>query len=66
MLLPWPSRAQRAASIEAARQEKVRSRSASAHAAGIEADIERMAAENHFAHAIAEQIASRHRKGGRG
>ena len=61
MLLPWPSRDQRRAAVEAARQEKLRSQSAAAHAADIEQALERMAAENHFAASIAEQVMRRHR-----
>ena len=61
MLLPWPSRTQRHAAIEAARQEKLRSRSSAAQAADLEAAIARMAAENHWSALIAEQIARRHR-----
>jgi hypothetical protein len=61
MLLPWPSRHQRREQVEAARQEKLRSQSSAEHAAVIEQAIERMAAENHFAASIADQIMQRHR-----
>ena len=63
VLLPWPSRNQRHAAIEAARQEKIRSRSSAEHAASIEQAIEQMAADNHFASSIAEQITARHHRG---
>ncbi len=53
MLLPWPSRRERKAAIDAATAEKVRSQAAAAHAAVIEADIERAREENSFARAIA-------------
>ncbi len=53
MLLPWPSRRERRAAIDAATQEKVRSQASAAHAADIERDIERARAENSFAIAIA-------------
>ncbi len=53
MLLPWPPRHERRAAIEQAREEKIRSQAAAAHAAVIEADIERAREENSFALAIA-------------
>ncbi len=56
MLLPWPSRHERQAAIEAARREKEQSQATAAHAAVIERDIRRMMEANHFARAIAEQI----------
>lgn len=56
MLLPWPSRRERRAAIDAATQEKVQSQATAAHAATIERDIRRMMEANHFAEVIAEQI----------
>ena len=61
MLLPWPSRSERRDAIASAGREKRRSQASAAHAAGVERDIRRMAAENHFAAAIADQLARRRR-----
>lgn len=60
-ILPWPSRRNRRAAITAARGEKETSRRSAAHAADVRGAIDRLAAENHFAAAIAEQIIARHR-----
>lgn len=60
-ILPWPSRRERRAAIEAARGEKEASRHAAARAAQLRAAVDRMAAENHFAASIAEQVIARHR-----
>lgn len=62
MLLPWPSRQHRQAAVDAARREKERSRAGAADAALIGASIERLAAQNHFAMLLAEQI-MRQRRG---
>jgi len=64
MSFPWPSRTSRHEAIATARGEKERSQASAAKAAGIRVQIERMAAENHFAARIAEDIIARHR--GRG
>lgn len=64
MLLPWPAREHRQAAVEAARAEKERSRKGAADAAVISAAIERLAAQNHFATLLAEQIVRQHRRGG--
>lgn len=61
MLLPWPSRRERREAIASAEREKRQSRAAAAHAAQVEASLRRMAETNHFADAIAEQLARRHR-----
>jgi hypothetical protein len=63
-LLPWPSRRQRRAAVDLARGEKEKSRRSAVHAAGVRADITDLAARNHFAAAIAAQIAERHRREG--
>lgn len=60
-ILPWPSRQHRRAAITAARGEKETSRQAADRAADLRGAIDRLAAENHFAAAIAEQIIARHR-----
>jgi hypothetical protein len=65
VLLPWPSRHQRLEAISHARSQKEVSQAGAAHAAVIGQDIERIRRENHFARAIAEQIA-RGRSGGAG
>lgn len=62
LILPWPARAQRQAAIDSARREKERSRASAAHAEVLEGQVRRMAAQNHFAASIAEQII-RHHKG---
>lgn len=56
-MFPWPSRNQRKAAIRRARAEKERSRTSAAHAAQVETEIGRLAAQNHFAEAISRQIA---------
>ena len=63
LLLPWPARHERKAAIGAARARKERSQAGAARARVITRDIERMAAENHFAQAITEDIIARHREG---
>ncbi len=65
-LLPWPSRSQRRAAVNRARREKEQSRRSAAHAAAVRADITSLAERNHFAAAIAAQIAERHRREGTG
>lgn len=62
MLLPWPSRQQRAEAIASAGREKQHSQDRAAHAATVEHDIRRMAEENHFAALLAEQIMRGRRK----
>lgn len=61
LLFPWPARTQRVQAIADAAAQKDRSRAGAESAGAIRRDIERMAAENHFASTIAEQIARRHR-----
>ncbi len=56
MLLPWPTREQRAEAIASAGRETEHSRDRAAHAAAVERDIRRMAETNHFAQTLAEQI----------
>ena len=65
-MLPWPSRSQRRAAVNRARGEKEKSLRSAAHAAGVRADITSLAARNHFAAAIARQIAERHQGEGSG
>ena len=64
MPFPWPARSSRHQAIAAARAEKERSQAGAAHADRVRLQIERMAAENHFAQKIAEDIIRRHRPGG--
>lgn len=66
LLIPWPARHQRAEAIEAARAQKEVSRAGAAHAAVIEGDIRRMAAQNGFAELLAAQIMSGRRPRGEG
>jgi hypothetical protein len=61
ILLPWPRKDERRKAVHAARQERLRSEQGAAYAEQVRQDIERMAATNHFAAAIAEQIIDRHR-----
>jgi hypothetical protein len=65
-LFPWPTREHRRQAIGDAREQRLQSQRQAAHAELIRAAIERMSAENHFAAAIAEQIALRHRRGQEG
>lgn len=65
-MLPWPSRRQRRAAVNRARGEKEKSLRSAAHAAAVRADITSLAERNHFAAAIATQIAERHRREGTG
>ena len=61
---PWPARNRRHAAIAEARAEKERSQAGAAHADVVRRQIERMAAENHFAERIARDIIRRHAEGG--
>ncbi|HZR50124.1 MAG TPA: hypothetical protein VFB06_11450 [Streptosporangiaceae bacterium] len=61
MILPWPGKGERQAAIVRARQEKERSQASAAHAERLEGQVRRMAAQNHFAASIAEQIIRHHR-----
>lgn len=61
MLLPWPSRHERHRDIASAEAEKHRSRDRAAHAAEVEGQIRRIAAANHFAEVIADQLMGRER-----
>jgi hypothetical protein len=54
--LPWPTRQQRKAAIEAARAEAATSRRSAGDARMLSADITRRNAGNHWAQAIAHQI----------
>ena len=63
-VFPWPSRSQRRAAVDRARGEKEKSQRSAAHAAAVRDDITSLAERNHFAAAIAEQIAERHRREG--
>lgn len=62
-ILPWPSKHQRKAAIRDAMNEKERSQRAAVHAGTVVADIEALAARNHFAATIAGQIIDRHQRG---
>ena len=59
-VFPWPGRTGRREAIAAARRERERSVASAAHADTIRRQIERMAADNHFALKIAEDIIRRH------
>ena len=61
MPLPWPARHRRHAAIAAATAEKERSQEGAARADLLRVQIERLAGQNHFAAAIADQIVARHR-----
>lgn len=61
VMLPWPAPHDRRAAIASARDEKEQSLAGAAHAAVIASQIKRMAAENHFAAKIAEDLMARHR-----
>lgn len=64
MPVPWPGRHVRHEAIASARREKERSQAGAAHAGVVKRQIEQLAAQNHFAEAIAEQLAQgRHRRG---
>lgn len=56
-ILPWPARRRRKAAIARARASRARAERSRDHADRISGEIRRMAADNHFAQAIAEQIA---------
>jgi hypothetical protein len=58
-LLPWPSRNERIAAIQAARHEKEHSKNLAAHAKKVEDQIQKIAKENHFADSIAQQLMRR-------
>lgn len=64
LLIPWPLKRQRTASVEAARRQKEASLHSAAHAAVIEREIEQLAAENHFAALIAAHIMRGYRQEG--
>lgn len=63
-LLPWPGRRDRQAAIRAARQERDASRAAADDAGDVEAAIRRMTAGNHWAQAIASELAAPRRRRG--
>jgi hypothetical protein len=63
-LRPWPSRAQRKADVAWAQGEADKSRQSAAEAARIEADLRRMAADNHFAALVQAAITGRERTDG--
>ncbi len=60
MPFPWPAKSSRHAAIAAARRQKERSQAGAARAEALREQIERMAAENHFASRITEDIIRRH------
>lgn len=57
-MLPWPGRHERAAAIDAARQEKETSERRAAHARRVEHDIRQVAYEsgNHWSVKIADSL----------
>jgi len=61
-MFPWPARADRKAAIARARGDRQQAEARAAHAARVEEQIRRITAENHFAEAIAAQLALRHGK----
>lgn len=63
MPFPWPAKIRRHEAIAAARAEKDRSQAGAARAEVVRQQIERMAAENHFAERIARDIIRRHVQG---
>ena len=63
MPFPWHARSTRHEAIAAARGEKEQSLGDLADAIVIQRQIERMARQNHFAAAIADQIIRRHTQG---
>ena len=56
VLLPWPARSERRALIAEATAEKERSQASAARAKTLEWDIRRLAAENHWADAVARTL----------
>lgn len=62
-LFPWPARSERKAAIAQARGHREAAEARAERAADLQAQIRRIAAENHFAEAIAAQLAQgrRHR-----
>lgn len=56
MLLPWTPRPERRDAIASAEREKRRSQASAARAAVVEQEIRRLAAENHWAAAIARTL----------
>jgi len=63
-LLPWPARRHRKAAIIRARASRARAEAARDQADRLGAEIRRMTADNHFAAAIAAQLALRQGKEG--
>lgn len=63
MPFPWPAKIRRHEAIAAARAEKTRSQAGAARAEVLRRQIERMAADNHFAERIARDIIQRHAQG---
>ena len=63
MPFPWPAKNHRHEAIAAARAEKDRSQAGAARAEILRRQIERMAADNHFAERIARDIIQRHARG---
>lgn len=63
-MFPWPSRRERKAAIRQAAAARADAEALAAHAERVRGQIAEMAGRNHFAEAIAEQIALRHARGG--
>jgi hypothetical protein len=61
-LFPWPARSERKAAIAKARDGREQAEARAAEAVGVEAQIRQMAAQNHFAQVIAEQLTQHHRR----
>ncbi len=56
VLLPWPARSERRALIAEATAERERSQASAARAALLEQDLRRLAAQNHWAAALAASL----------
>jgi hypothetical protein len=59
VIFPWPSRAERRARIELAREKAGQAKEKAEEAAAISGDLQRILKENHFAQTIVEGLMRR-------
>ena len=63
LLLPWPTRAERRAAVEAARTEAQQATARAQKARQLEADLRAVLADNHIARAIYDGLTGNYERG---